>query len=123
MQNGLFQIRNLVIGKRFLTWEEFSRKYHTKNFTECYGIMQAIPLQWKKVVCDNKDDKDITNVKLNDLIFGDTKITTKVYWELLGKSNTKQDSGKKIWGYELNCCLDDCWEKRQQIPFKITLLT
>ena len=106
--NNIMWIQDLLTGEgpyRFLTLQELERKYEMRiPFTEYYGIIKAIPEQWKQILSnpetDSIDSKE--DYKLIDRI-DDCPKPSRILYKMLLKKKFKPPINKaRKWSEELN---------------------
>ena len=61
--NNVKTVQDLIIGNRFLSFEEFKNKYPriTTNFLVYHGLIHAIPSEWKRTVSLSSDYSNTMN--------------------------------------------------------------
>ena len=124
LQRGIQKIGDImdIQGKCFLTWQEISLKFGLKEgFLEYFMIISSIPREWKVKI---KWEVNEENIKMDipEIALEKEKITSFVYGVLMEKQQII-DVGKIIWEKELQCMLDDVWERIRIHMFQLTPLT
>ena len=108
---------------QFLSLEEINRKTYIKiNFLNYYGLLQAIPKEWKQKI-KNMGNK-IEEVQINKhLIFeGNIKITKLAYRVISGGNNENKRRPHEKWEADLNIVIPD-WKKYFQVLYQTTSST
>ena len=56
-KKGILQIKDLIDGNRFFSWEELKEKYRLSNcYLHYYAIMEAIPKFWKNLLIEGGNE-------------------------------------------------------------------
>ena len=90
---GVVRIKDLTQNNKFLSYEEFADKYDLRcNPLEYYGVVNAIPDNWRRMIKQNKDPEAVKRKCI--------EVKSKaIYWELI---ETIQEQASCICSWKTN---------------------
>jgi len=79
----IFRIRDLLnIANELMSFDEFSQRYQSPlNYLQYYGLIAAIPAEWKQVLRNNDVDESSDVIKIN--LFEEKYLSKKLYNKLI----------------------------------------
>ena len=96
---------------KFLSFVEFRNLYLLDvNFIEYYGVIDAIPLHWKRLIRNNNKIQNIIHPHVN-LLKTCLKPTKPFYQVLLEKVSTQNIKAALKWQADLNLEVNENWNQ------------
>ena len=118
---GIFYIRDIMTEeKKLMSFDEFSQRYgNVLNYLQYYGLVSAIPIEWKEII--SNDIQDENNDKGIDL-FNEKQLSKKIYNRLICHNDLTDVRNK--CGVHFGTILDaNEYEKSYDNLYKITSYT
>ena len=120
IREGIFFIRDLLKQGNFLSFIEFKEKFNIKtNFLEYYGVVQAIPQEWKQFIPEQFGKNSSNLDSIFSLICSKNKLTKPIYNILLKNTFENPVKIQNKWNQNLGGVnIIENWDMYYRIPFK-----
>lgn len=123
-KKDIFFIADLLENNQFMSYETFSHKYNINiNFIEYFGVINAIPRNWKEIVVNTNDIEDIPIIphKLINYLNTHDKVTKYFYHIMIRPLSEKPINSQRKWQDLLNTDISDkSWELIYLLPREVT---